>query len=72
MQGVRKRGGQPGNENAVTHGRHSRRRRAEREAEAAERRRREAEWAASVPPTDYGAICDAMAAEKARRSGGPH
>jgi hypothetical protein len=56
----------------VTHGRHSRRRRAEREAVAEERCRREREWAASVPPTDYGAICDAMAAEKARRAGGMH
>jgi hypothetical protein len=72
MQGVRKRGGQPGNENAVTHGRHSRRRRAEREAEAAECQRKHQEWIATIPPTDYGAICDAMAAEKARRRGAQH
>ena len=68
----RKRGGQPGNENAVTHGRHSRRRRAERLAEAEIRRQREAELAASVPPTDYGAIRDAIAADRARRSEGLH
>jgi hypothetical protein len=66
MHGLRKRGGQPENENAVTHGRHSRRRRAERVVEATERRRKEQEWAAKVPQTDYGAICDALAAEKAR------
>ena len=58
----RKRGGQPGNQNAVTHGRHSAPRRAERQAAAEERRRRSDEWAATVPRTDYGAICDAIAA----------
>ena len=72
MQGVRKRGGQPGNENAVTHGRHSRRRRAEREAESAERQREHQEWLATIPPTDYGAICDAIALDKARKSGVVH
>lgn len=73
---LRKRGGQPGNDNALRHGRYSFRKRAERRAKvlakAEIRRRQEAERAASVPPTDYGAICDAIGAEKARRAGALH
>ena len=72
----RKRGGQPGNENALKHGRYSPRRRAERRArhvaEFEEKQRKAAAWMASMPITDYGAICDAIAADKARRAGGLH
>lgn len=63
----RKRGGQPGNQNAVTHGRHSVPRRAERKAAADERQRRSDEWARSAPPTDYRGICDAIAASAATK-----
>jgi hypothetical protein len=61
----RKRGGQPGNENAMKHGRFSVRKRAERrairQAGDAERERRHAEWMATIPKTDYGAICARIA-----------
>jgi hypothetical protein len=66
MQG-RKRGGQPGNQNAVTHGRHSAAGRAERKAAADERQRRSDEWTRSAPRTDYGAICDTIAASAATK-----
>lgn len=60
----RKRGGQPENFNALKHGRRSARKRAERRAAvqvtAQERRRLEAEWAASVPKTDYEAIVEKL------------
>jgi len=58
--GARKRGGQPGNSNAVTHGRYSAPRRAEQLAAAKERWRRSQEWQATIPQTDYGAICDSI------------
>lgn len=64
MQG-RKRGGQPGNQNAVRHGRHSvvqrmHQRRA-LDAMRAEETRRHADWLKTVPSTDYAAICAAIA-----------
>lgn len=60
MQG-RKRGGQPGNVNALKHGQRSKRftagRRARHQAETEERHARERAWADAAPKTDYGAIC---------------
>ena len=66
MQQVKKRGAPLGNFNALKTGKYSPRkrleRRAVREASRAEERRGAAEWAATVPQTDYGAICDAIVA----------
>ena len=62
----RKRGGQPGNRNAWKTGRHSAERRAALEAELAERFRRQREWMASRPKTDYAAICEAIRADADR------
>ncbi|SIO51210.1 hypothetical protein SAMN05443247_06904 [Bradyrhizobium erythrophlei] len=62
----RKKGGQPGNRNAVTHGRYAAPTPAEREA-AAEKDRREREWLNAAPKTDYGAICDAIKAHCANK-----
>lgn len=60
----RTRGGQPGNFNALKHGRRSPRKRAQRralvEARLREEQARSAAWAARMPKTDYGAICDAI------------
>ena len=53
---VKKRGGQPGNQNAVTHGRYSAPVRAARLAAFTEKQRLATDWAKSIPPTDYGAI----------------
>jgi hypothetical protein len=60
----RKRGGQPGNQNALKHGRRSKilkraRRQARQAAWEAEQERSRA-WAAACPATDYGAIADAL------------
>jgi len=70
----RKKGAQPGNFNALRHGRRSPRKRAERRAARdvalAEERRTAAQWMASIPETDYAAICDGIASAKARRAGG--
>jgi hypothetical protein len=67
---ARKRGGQPGNENAVKHGRFRASVRAERRAAllaAAEQRRIiEQAWAAKAPVIDYGAICATIRRYKAR------
>lgn len=61
----RKPGGQPGNENAMKHGRFSVKKRAERRAKRqvidAERQRQHAEWMAKMPKTDYGRICAKIA-----------
>jgi hypothetical protein len=46
----RKRGGQPGNTNAVTHGRYSAATRARRRAEFEAMREREQAWMAKMPP----------------------
>jgi hypothetical protein len=63
MQG-RKKGAQPGNSNALKHGRYSvparAARRAAWEAERAEQARRHAEWMKTIPKTDYSAICAAI------------
>ena len=64
----RMRGGQPGNQNAVTHGRFSAPVRAARVAAAEERAKHHREWLKTIPKTDYGAICDAI---KAHRSSQP-
>ena len=63
----RKRGGQPGNENAVTHGRYSRRGKAERRAAREAERERSRSWAAKMPVTDYAAICAAIEASSATK-----
>jgi hypothetical protein len=58
------RGGQPGNQNAVTHGLFSApvraARRAALQALHEESRRKSEEWASLCPPTDYGAIVDRL------------
>jgi hypothetical protein len=63
MQG-RKRGGQPGNTNALKHGRRSKRfaaeRRARHRAEIEERHAKEQAWANTATKIDYAAICDAI------------
>src|SRR5438477_474475 len=66
----RARGGQPGNQNAVKHGRHSVPVRAARLAAFAEQQRRSAEWMKTIPQTDYGAIVDNLRALKAAKRGG--
>jgi hypothetical protein len=55
----RKRGGQPGNTNAVTHGRHSTATKAAHAAESEARQTKERQyWIDNPPPkTDYAAIC---------------
>jgi hypothetical protein len=59
-----------GNANAMKHGRYSAVLRAERQAaflkEFEEGCRRHTEWVATIPPTDYGAICDAIKASAAQ------
>jgi hypothetical protein len=64
---VRKRGGQPGNQNAVTHGRFSAPVRAVRVAAAEERAQQHREWLKTMPKTDYGAICDVIRAGSPKR-----
>jgi hypothetical protein len=56
----RKRGGQPGNLNAVTHGRFSAPVRAARQAAWKEQQRRSDEWCRSQPPIDYDAIVEGL------------
>lgn len=59
-----KKGGQPGNQNAMKHGRYSLPKRAARRAMCAareqEQREKHAEWVKTVPQTDYGAICNGL------------
>jgi hypothetical protein len=70
MQG-RKRGGQPGNVNALKHGQRSKRfiaeRRAAHRAETEQRHAKEREWADAAPKTDYRAICAAIQAHAATK-----
>jgi hypothetical protein len=72
----RKRGGQPGNQNALKHGRHSAPVRAARLVAVLalneESRRKSAEWIKTIPATDYRAICDGLRAlrQKAGKSRG--
>ena len=59
---LRRRGGQPGNQNAVTHGRYSAPVRAKRRAVAEERAKQNRAWLKTMPKTDYGAILDTIKA----------
>jgi uncharacterized protein YjcR len=59
---LRRRGGQPGNQNAVTHGRFSEPVRAARRAVAEQREKQHKEWVKLLPKTDYAAICAAIRA----------
>ncbi|MBR1190073.1 hypothetical protein [Bradyrhizobium sp. AUGA SZCCT0160] len=72
----RKRGAQPGNWNALKHGRRSPRKRSERRAahlvQFEARRAREKAWADAAPKIDYGKVADMIAADKARRAGAMH
>jgi hypothetical protein len=61
----KKRGGQPGNQNAVTHGRFSEPARFARLAAAAEREEKHRRWMKTIPKTDYAAICAEMAPSRA-------
>jgi hypothetical protein len=67
----RRRGEQPGNRNAVSHGRHTAAGRAARGAALEEQRAadrdRPAAWAATIPKTDYGRIIDELCATSARK-----
>jgi hypothetical protein len=65
---LRRRGGQPGNQNAVTHGRFSEPVRAARRVAAEQRRERHKEWVKSLPKTGYGAICDAIKAQRPQQA----
>lgn len=64
----RMRGGQPGNQNAVTHGRFSAPVRAARVAAAEERAQQHREWLKTIPKTDYAAICVAIEAHRRDQS----
>ena len=61
---LRRRGGQPGNQNAVTHGRFSEPVRAARRVASEQRKKQHQEWVKTLPKTDYGAICDAIKAHR--------
>jgi hypothetical protein len=63
----RKRGGQPGNRNAVKDGRHSAPVRAARLAAYEEQQRRSNEWMKKMPAIDYGAIIDGLRVLKQRK-----
>ena len=69
---VRKRGGQPGNQNSVTHGRHSAPVRAARRAIALalyeESKRKSDEWVRLCPATDYSAIVDHLRELRRRKA----
>jgi hypothetical protein len=54
---VRNKGGQPGNRNAVTHGRYSAETRAQRNANVARRRIASDEWQKQIPTWDWHATC---------------
>jgi len=72
MQG-RKKGGQPGNVNALKHGQRSKRfmaiRRAECDAALEEDRAKSQAWADAAPKTDYAAICDAIRSSERTKHG---
>ena len=59
-KGSEEAGGQPGNQNAVKHGRHSAPVRAARLAALAKQQRRSDEWCRSQPAIDYSAICEGI------------
>ena len=71
---VRKRGGQPGNQNAIKDGRQSApvraARRAELQALFEESQRKSDEWAKMCPATDYDAIVDGLMELKRRKAAG--
>ena len=54
---IRKRGAQLGNRNAVTHGQYSAEARAQRLAQAAQRRTASDEWMAKIPTWNWHATC---------------
>lgn len=54
---IRNKGAQLGNRNAVTHGRYSAETRAQRRAEAEQRRTASDEWSAQIPTWDWHATC---------------
>ena len=68
----RKRGGQPGNQNALKHGRHSAPVRDARRAAVLalyeESKRKSDKWIRSRPPTDYRAIVDHLRVIEATES----
>ena len=66
---LKKRGGQPANQNAVTHGRYSAPVRAVRLAAWEEQQRRSAEWMKRMPQMDHAAIVDGLRALKQRKVG---
>ena len=71
----RKRGGQPGNQNAIKHGRYSVPLRAARLAAVRaawrEKQRLSDEWIKTVPKTDYAAICGGLGAlRRGKEAGG--
>jgi|NGEPerStandDraft_6_1074524.scaffolds.fasta_scaffold660471_1 uncharacterized protein YjcR len=66
---LRRRGGQLGNQNAVTHGRFSEPVRAARRVAAEQRREQHEEWVKSLPKTDYAAICDAIRCWNGKHAG---
>lgn len=64
---ARKPGGQPGNENALRHGRHSKRQREQRRIEHDAEAERHRAWMRAAPKTNYRAICATMEATKATK-----
>jgi uncharacterized protein YjcR len=56
-----KRGGQPGNTNAVKHGRFSKATREAHPQAVAAREARSREWMAAAPKVDYGRVLDELA-----------
>jgi uncharacterized protein YjcR len=65
----KKRGGQPGNQNAVTHGRFSAPVLTARQAAWDEQQRRSDEWIKTVPKTDYDAIVEGLRVLRRGRMG---
>jgi hypothetical protein len=67
-----RRGGQPGNQNAVKHGRYREFARAERRAammaRAEKQRIHDQVWAAQMPVTDYDVICEEIRRRSACQS----
>ena len=56
MTSNRKRGGQPNNQNAVTHGRYSAATRAQRRAEMEARQAHSQEWQSKIPPFPWHVV----------------
>jgi hypothetical protein len=66
---IRNKGAQLGNQNAVTHGRYSAETRAQRLAQAGQRRTASDEWMAKIPTWDWHATCAEI--EKSAASNNP-